>query len=386
MIRHWQQLHTFTRSANTVFLSHSTTLFPEICLLIALLRWQAHLGCWICRMRMCPAGAITIGRCSAVGISGNMPISSSMISIIWAPKLLNGRPPKYMNQRSVCGIVLCNHHQNMDGTLFSLAMYGDIWVTKLKWIRTCLIFSLSLSLHRPLREFSIFAAVYLSLPQQPAFALLAPAMPSRSVIAASRPMQQSHTGPGQKHQIGRSKSVGCTWLYQHFLLDQVYTRDLILDSLSFPGPPPVTCGAPWQPRQMVQLLKGWTVTCWKWIGHLYHSISILYYIYIYILPSASFIREHHELCTKMCSPPRPNLDLRTLSCTRSQQLALHIVCLTWGRSGPASPNVEGVTQCSNRMRMKAIMLEWGDRRVCVTCYNVCPLFYFHYGFFDNLVQ
>ena len=245
---------------------------------------------------------------------------------------------------------------------------------------------LSLSLHRPLREFSIFAAVYLSLPQQPAFALLAPAMPSRSVIAASRPMQQSHTGPGQKHQIGRSKSVGCTWLYQHFLLDQVYTRDLILDSLSFPGPPPVTCGAPWQPRQMVQLLKGWTVTCWKWIGHLYHSISILYYIYIYILPSASFIREHHELCTKMCSPPRPNLDLRTLSCTRSQQLALHIVCLTWGRSGPASPNVEGVTQCSNRMRMKAIMLEWGDRRVCVTCYNVCPLFYFHYGFFDNLVQ
>ena len=89
---------------------------------------------------------------------------------------------------------------------------------------------------------------------------------------------------------------------------------------------------------------------------------------------------------KNVQPPRPNLDLRTLSCTRSQQLALHIVCLTWGRPGPASPNVEGVTQCSNRMRMKAIMLEWGDRRVCVTCYNVCPLFFFHYGFFDNLVQ
>ena len=294
-----------------------------------------------------------------------MPISSSMISIIWAHKLLNGRPPKNMNQR--CGTVgLSSVIQNMDGTLFSLALYWDSWVTKLKCIRTCLIFSpslsLSLSLHRPLREFSIFAAVYLSLPQQPAFALLAPAMPSRSVIAASRPMQQSHTGSGQKHQIGRSKSLGCTWLYQHFLLDQVYTRDLILESLtfflkseSFPGPPPVTCGAPWQPRQMVQLLKGWTVTCWK---------------------CASFIREHHELCTKMCSPPRPNLDLRTLSCTRSQQLALHIVCLTWGRPGPASPNVEGVTQCSNRMRMKAIMLEWGDRRVCVTCYNVCPLFFF----------
>ena len=173
---------------------------------------------------------------------------------------------KYESKMWDCGIVLCNpkHGWNTVQPSFVLGQLGY----KAEMHQNVsdfqpLSLSLSLSLHRPLREFSIFAAVYLSLPQQPAFALLAPAMPSRSVIAASRPMQQSHTGSGQKHQIGRSKSLGCTWLYQHFLLDQVYTRDLILESLtfflkseSFPGPPPVTCGAPWQPRQMVQLLKG----------------------------------------------------------------------------------------------------------------------------------